>query len=200
MIQLVETIINRIGYTGVALLVFLENVFPPIPSEAVIPFAGFAAKRGELNFVGVVIAGTIGSTLGALPLYYLGRYLSEARIRAFFADYGNYVGIQPNDIDRAHEWLENHGNLAVFICRLIPGLRSVISISAGIVGMNLAPFLLWTTIGTGAWTLLLTAIGFSLGANYAAIQPYMDIIGWIVFLSIAGYLAFRAIRRRAESP
>jgi len=197
MVEFVQDVIDSIGYVGIAVLTIVENIFPPIPSEVVLPFAGFAAKRGDLTLIGVVIAGTVGSVLGALPLYYLGYRLGEERIAELAEKYGNWVGVTPRDIKRANRWFKDHGQLAVFICRMIPGLRSVISIPAGTAKMNLFVFLGWTTIGTALWTAALGAGGYLLGQNYDQIKPVVDAAGWVVF-AIVVLLAIRWLWQRRD--
>ena len=198
MINFVQNVIESIGYVGIGLLVFLENVFPPIPSEVVIPFAGFAAREGDYTLWSVILAGTIGSVAGALPLYYLGYRLSEARVMQLADKYGVWLTVSGDDIQRADAWLRERGQVAVFICRMIPGLRSIISIPAGIAGMPLLPFLLWTALGTGLWTALLAIAGYLLRQGYQQILPYIDRAGWIVFGVL--FIAFGVwVYRRRQS-
>jgi membrane protein DedA with SNARE-associated domain len=198
MINFVQNVIESIGYVGVGLLVFLENVFPPIPSEVVIPFAGFTARQGDYTLWGMILAGTIGSVAGALPLYYLGYYLSEARVMRLADKYGAWLTVSGEDIQRADAWLRERGQVAVFICRLIPGLRSIISIPAGIAEMPLLPFLFWTTLGTGLWTALLAVAGYLLRQGYQQILPYIDRAGWIAFAVL--FIAFGVwVYRRRQS-
>lgn len=199
MVQFVQNVIEAIGYVGVGFLTFVENIFPPIPSEVVIPFAGFAAKRGDLTLWGVIVAGTAGTVLGALPLYYLGHKLGERRIMRFADRYGHWFTVSSDEIRRADEWLRRRGRVAVFICRLIPGLRSLISIPAGVAGMNLPLFLAYTTVGTLLWMALLAWLGYILGSNYSAIQPYMDAVGWVVFVGLALYAAWWVWQRRRQT-
>lgn len=198
MIEFIQQIIEAIGYPGIGLMVFIENIFPPIPSEVVIPFSGFAAKRGDLSLFGVILAGVIGSVLGALPLYYVGKKWGAKGVKQFVNNRGRALGFSPDDIDRAQDWFERHGNAAVFLCRMVPGLRSVISIPAGIAEMNLTLFMVWTILGTTIWTALLALAGYFLGANYSAIQPYIDTIGWIVFIGFALFIGYRLIKTQQE--
>lgn len=198
MIQFVQSLIERIGYIGVALLTAVENIFPPIPSEIVIPFAGFAAKRGEsLTLVGVTLAGTVGSLVGAVVLYYVGYAWGEERIKRFVDRHGAWLGLDGEDIVRADEWFRRYGMWAVLVCRVIPGLRSLISVPAGIARMNLPVFLLWTTLGTLIWTALLAVIGYALGQSYQQIGPVMDAIGWVVFVVLT-VLAVRWVWQRRQ--
>jgi membrane protein DedA with SNARE-associated domain len=192
----IRNLMNSLGYPGVALLMFLENVFPPIPSEFIMPLAGFTTTQGQLNFVGVVIAGTLGSVLGALPLYYLGRLLGEERLKQLADRYGKWLTVSAAEIERADRWFDRHGAKAVFFCRLVPGIRSLISIPAGISGMNLAQFLLYTALGTGLWAGILAYLGRLLGENYEQVNRYL---GPITYVVVGGLLLAAAIwvwRRR----
>jgi len=194
MIELIQNVIESIGYSGIALLVFIENIFPPIPSEIVIPFSGFAAKRGGLTLPGVIFAGTLGAVLGAYPLYYLGRQVGRERLYRLSEKYGKYIGLPPQDLDRAFHWMDTRGQLAVFLCRMVPGLRSVISIPAGVVRQSFWQFTLWTTLGSFIWTFLLSVAGWYLGANYDALAPYIDTVGTAVTVLIFAFMIYRALK------
>lgn len=180
MLDWVKNLMNTLGYPGVAFLMFLENVFPPIPSELIMPLAGFTSTQGELTFIGVVLAGTLGSMLGALPLYYLGRLVGEARLIQWADRYGKWLTVSGNEIRKADEWFDRHGHKAVFFCRLVPGIRSLISIPAGISGMNLVQFLLYTLLGSGIWAAVLALLGRILGENYEAVDRYLGPVAYVV--------------------
>lgn len=197
MIEFVQEFISSIGYIGITVLTIAENIFPPIPSEVVLPFAGFTANQGDLSLPGVIIAGVLGSIIGALPLYYLGYRLGESRVEEFADKHGHWVGVTSDDIERVNDWFRERGQLAVFICRMIPGLRSLISIPAGTARMNILVFMLWTTLGTVIWTTVLTIAGYFLGENYDRIKPIVDIGGWIVF-GVVVLLAIRWLWQRRE--
>src|SRR5688500_6903492 len=132
MTQWVTSAVDSFGAWGVLVLMFLENVFPPIPSELIMPLAGFQASRGSMTFWGVVAAGTAGSVLGALPLYYLGRVVGRERLRQWVERHGHWLALSPKDLDSADGWFARHCGAAVFLCRLVPGVRSLISIPAGL--------------------------------------------------------------------
>ena len=172
------------GYFGIVFLMFIENVFPPIPSEFIMPLAGFMVSQDEFSLVGIIIAGTIGSVLGALPLYYLGAKLGEEKLKKFAERHGRWLTLSPEDIDRADDWFDRHGAAAVLFCRLIPGIRSFISIPAGFNQMNIASFLFYTTVGAGIWTSILASAGYALGSNFRQIEEYLDVIAYIVFGAI----------------
>jgi membrane protein DedA with SNARE-associated domain len=196
MAQWVMDTIYSLGYIGIVLLMFLENVFPPIPSEVIMPLAGFMVTQGRLSFTGIVIAGTLGSVLGALPLYYFGRLIGEERLYQFFDRYGRWLAISRQDTERAKRWFERHGALAVLLCRLVPALRSLISIPAGIARMNVTLFLIYTTIGAMVWTTLLAYLGYFLGTNFRKAGEYLDIITWIVIGTIVLTYIYRVIRQK----
>ena len=186
------------GPFGIAFLMFLENVFPPIPSELIMPLAGFMASQKKLSFLGVVIAGTIGSVLGALPLYGLGRKVGEERLKELTERHGRWLTISCRDVDRAKRWFDRHGGAAVFFCRLIPGIRSLISIPAGIARMNLAAFLAWTVAGSAIWTALLAWLGYYLGGHFKKVEEYLDPAANVVFGAIAVLYVWRVIRHKGE--
>lgn len=187
MLAWVETVMNSLGYAGVVFLMFIENVFPPIPSEVVMPLAGYTAARGELNFIGVVLAGMAGSVLGALPLYYLGYYLGEDRLATWADKHGKWLTLSGDDVRKSGKWFAKYQGAAVFFARLVPGVRSLISVPAGVAKMNLAVFLAYTAVGTGIWALLLAFLGRVLGQNYEQVSVYLGPISKIV---LAGLLAW----------
>ena len=194
----VLSIMAKFGYFGIVFAMFAENVFPPIPSEVIMPAAGFAASRGDFNLILVILAGTLGASLGALPLYYLGRVFDEERLVAFAEKYGKYMLIKSNDITSANDWLDKHGKTAVFFGRMVPGVRSLISIPAGMNNMPLLPFLALTALGSSIWTAVLTLAGYYLGQNYeiieGALAPYSKGFGLLVIVIIIGWL----IKRRRQ--
>ena len=197
MAEWVMDLINRFGYVGVAALMFLENVFPPIPSELVMPFAGMASSRGNsLSFPWVVAAGTAGSVLGAVVLYYLGAKIGADRLRAWADKHGHWLGFDAEDLDKARGWFDKHGGPTVLFCRLIHGVRSIISIPAGVDKMNFASFLLYTTIGSAAWTALLAWAGRLLGSNFDRVERYLDPVTWAVLGGIVLLWAYRVVKKQ----
>lgn len=187
------------GYLGILLLTFVENVFPPIPSEVIMPLAGYMAAQGRLSLFGCILAGMGGSVLGALPLYYLGRKLGEERLKEFADNHGRWLTFSRKDIERAKRWFDRHGSAAMFFCRLIPGVRSFISIPAGIARMKILPFLAYTAAGTGMWAALLVYLGFVLGAEYVQVGEYLDTISWIVFGAVGVLYFVRVIGHKGYS-
>lgn len=195
-------LVADLGYSGIALLMFLENIFPPIPSELIMPLAGFHVSRGVLEFIPTVIAGTVGSVIGQLPLYWLGRHFGAERLERWADRHGKWVGLSANDIQKSVGWFTRHGSTTVFFCRFIPGIRSLISIPAGVARMRMLPFLAYSTLGMALWTLLLTWIGFKLGKNYTSLENYIGPVGTtvvVVVLFLWIYRIFRSRKRVGET-
>jgi len=184
-------LIASTGYFGVVFLMFVENVFPPIPSEFIMPLAGFMAAEDKFSLFGVIVAGTVGSVLGALPLYYLGARLGEERLKHLAGRHGRWLTVSPDDIDRANRWFDRHGAKAVLFCRLVPGIRSLISIPAGINQMNLVSFLSFTTVGASVWTIILAYAGYVLRTNFQQVGEYLDIATYVVFGTIIVFYLWR---------
>lgn len=199
MAEWITNIMTSLGYWGIGLLMFLENLFPPIPSELIMPLAGFTVARGEMNFFLAVLAGTIGTVLGALPWYYLGHFLGTERVRDLADRYGRWLTVTGKDIDRADRWFDRQGIKAVLLGRLIPGVRTLISLPAGISGMNLPVFLVFSTIGTVLWTLLLTAAGYFLGDNYELVDEYLGPLSKVIAVIIVVSFLFWVARRKLRS-
>ena len=196
MLSWITSLMDRMGHVGVLILMFLENVLPPIPSELVMPLAGFTAAQGRLSLWGVILAGTAGSVLGALPLYYLGKVLGQDRLKRFADRHGKWLTLSGDDIDAAMKKFDHHGSAAVFVCRLIPGVRSLISIPAGICGMKLPKFVLYTTAGSAIWTAALAYAGHKLGENYHAVEKYLGPVTYIVIGALALWAIITIIKRR----
>ncbi len=181
----ITSVMTSLGYWGIAALMFLENVFPPIPSELIMPLAGFSAGRGEVTLWGVILAGTVGSVLGQLPLYYLGRAVGGERLERWADRWGRWVMVSSQDIRNAQSWLDHHQGKAVLLCRLVPGVRSLISIPAGVAKMNLGLFLLYSALGMGVWAAALAVAGMALGSQYDQVTRLMGPASWVVWGMIA---------------
>jgi membrane protein DedA with SNARE-associated domain len=195
----VEGVLHGMGYPGVALLMFLENVFPPIPSEVVMPLAGFTSTQGRLALWGVIVAGMVGSVAGALPLYFLGRWLGAERLERWAGAHGHWLLLSRKELERARRWFERHAVATVFFGRLVPGVRSLVSIPAGMYRMPLAPFLLWTAAGTGLWAALLALLGHWLGQQYEAVSRYLGPVTYVVLGAIAlWYLTYAWTHHRKK--
>lgn len=192
----INSIMQTMGYPGIVLLMFLENVFPPIPSELIMPAAGFAASSGGLTLWGAILAGIAGSVLGQLPLYYLGRVVGRRRLKRWADRHGRWLMVSAASIDRADAWFSRHGHAAVFYCRVVPGLRSYISIPAGVAKMNLVSFLAWTTLGTTIWTSLLTTAGYLLGQNYERVSQWLGPVSTVITLGLLVAIIVWVVRRR----
>ena len=190
MFEWITSTIQRSGYAGVTALTFLENLFPPIPSELVIPLAGFVAARGELHILLVILAGSTGSLLGALAWYGLGRKVGERRVRAWVDRHGRWLTLSAHDVDRAQEWFRRHGKAAVFMGRLVPGVRTFVSLPAGFTAMPVVPFVVYSALGTFAWTAALAYVGVVLQANFTIVADYINLASNIL-LGLVGVMLVR---------
>lgn len=181
----IQDLILSLGYVGIAIVMFAENVFPPIPSELVMPFAGWLARDGRLDLVSCLVAGTVGTVAGAVVLYYVGTLVDEPVVRRFVRAYGRYWLLSDADVDRTFAYFQRHGRAVVFFGRMVPIVRSLISVPAGMNRMPMAPFLAYTTAGSLIWTTLLTIAGWILG------ESWDQIIWWVnqyerIFLVVGG--------------
>ena len=191
-----------IGYLAIVLAMFLENIIPPIPSELIMPLGGFYVYQGQLDFAPVVLAGLIGTVIGALPWYGIGRLVNEKRLEQWLEKNGRWIGINPQELARSRKWFNKYGFNLVFWGRLVPGIRTLISVPAGVELMPITPFLIWTSAGSLIWTLFLTITGYYLGDNYQNIErwisPFSSIFKTIIIVSIsiaAVTLIFKTLRK-----
>jgi membrane protein DedA with SNARE-associated domain len=196
MFSWIAQLIERTGYLGVALLMFLENVFPPIPSELIMPMAGFTAARGDLRFIGIVLAGTAGSVAGATLWYYVGTLVTTKRLKAWGEKHGRWLTLKPDDVDKASEWFGKHGGAAVFVGRLVPTVRTLISVPAGIFAMGRRKFILLTLLGSGIWSTALTAAGYLLEDRYEQVGRYLNPVATGVFAVIVLVYLYRLVTWR----
>ena len=171
---------STIAYLTICLAMFLENIIPPIPSEIIMPLGGFFVYQQKLNFYFLVFWGLSGTILGSLPWYYLGRLANEKRLSNFLDKKGKYLGISSDDLTKSKSWFDKYGVSLVFWGRLVPGIRTLISVPAGIELMPLKKFLIWTTFGSLIWVSLLTYAGYLFGENYPIIETYLDQIKFVV--------------------
>lgn len=190
----VQDIIESLGYVGVALLVIVENLFPPIPSEIVLPFAGFVAQRGDASVAVMVIAATIGSVVGALVLYGVSAAIGPERLRRIVERFGRFLGVSPADLRRAEEWFDRRAAVAVFAGRCVPIIRSVVSVPAGFRRMSLVPFVLYTALGSAIWNVALIGAGAVLGDQWERVEAYVGYLQWVVILVAAYFLVRFAVR------
>ncbi|HBE18411.1 MAG TPA: alkaline phosphatase [Cyanobacteria bacterium UBA11149] len=182
-----EWIINTmtsLGYVGIALLMFAENLFPPIPSELIMPLAGFTVAQGNMNFTIAVLAGVVGTVVGAFPWYYAGVFVGEERLKKLADKYGKWITVSGKDIDKANNWFNRYGKKAVFFGRLVPGIRTLISLPAGLNEMALGTFLIYSTLGTTLWVMFLTFLGFILKDSYELVDEYLGPISKFVLLAL----------------
>jgi membrane protein DedA with SNARE-associated domain len=196
-----QDVIEQFGYVGVALLVVAENVFPPIPSEIVLPFAGFVAQRGSESVVIMILAATVGSVGGALIMYWIAAVIGDERLHAFTRKFGKWVQIREVDLTRAEEWFDRHATSAVLFGRCVPLIRSVVSIPAGIRRMKLVPYIAYTFAGSLVWNILLIGAGALLGDNWERVGSYVGVFQWVVIALVIAVIArftFGVYRRRNQ--
>jgi membrane protein DedA with SNARE-associated domain len=172
-IDLFQRLIDTLGYFGVFLLLFIENIFPPLPSELVAPFCGYAAARGELALPGVIVAAVLGSMVGQMPWYIAGWILGRKRIEHLAARHGRWLTVTPHEVDRVFHWFDRFGAASVFFGRMVPAIRAVISLPAGIAHMSLVKFLAYSLAGTTLWMGGLAYAGYRLGRNYEEVEIYI---------------------------
>ncbi|GIK39732.1 MAG: DedA family protein [Chloroflexota bacterium] len=193
-----EQMIITLGYTGIIVAMFLESLFPPIPSELLMPFAGFLASQGHLSFSGIVLAGTAGSLLGALTLYYLGQYVGEPLIRTFIRRYGHYLFMAERDLNRSLDFFERYSESIVFLGRFIPLVRSLISVPAGMNRMPLGRFVFFTALGSGLWNGLMSYIGVILGENWAELLIFVKQYEILVVATLVALILFFVLKRAPQ--
>jgi membrane protein DedA with SNARE-associated domain len=186
-------LIEQSGYAGIAFLMLLENLFPPIPSELIMPMAGYMAGKGQLSLIGVILAGSAGSVLGALFWYYVGRWVGLRRLKRWAGVHGRWLTISPDEVDQAKHWFDRYAGISVFIGRLIPAIRTLISVPAGIGGMNLAAFLAWSTAGTALWTAFLASAGYLLGSRFDQVEAWLNPVSNVVIAALVLIYAYRVI-------
>jgi membrane protein DedA with SNARE-associated domain len=174
-------------------MMFLENVFPPIPSELIMSMAGFTAASGKLDLGLVIVAGTFGSVAGALLWYYAGRLFGMENMRFMVSKFGRLMTISPRDLEKSAAWFERHGNSMVFFGRMLPAVRTLISVPAGICRMKMAPFLFYTTLGSLIWTSLLACMGYYLQGQYALVEEYIGALSKLVIGGIVAVYLYRVI-------
>jgi membrane protein DedA with SNARE-associated domain len=193
----IERIVETFGVFGIAMLMFLENVFPPIPSELIMSLAGYAAARGETSVVLVIIAGTAGSLAGATFWYGLARLVDHEALKRFADRHGRWLTMTRRDIETADDWFDAYGHYAVLFGRLIPTVRTLISIPAGLSEMPLLRFLAFSSVGTAVWTAFLALFGYFAGSRYGALEAWIDPISYAVVALVVVIYLWRVITFRA---
>ena len=196
MLESIINTINSLGYVGIALLMALENIIPPIPSELIMPLAGFSVTQGKMNFFLVAISGTIGSVLGATPWYFLGKYWGLKRTKKIADRYGKWLTLSGEDVGKAKTWFDKRGYFATAIGRLVPGIRTYISLPAGISKMPLIAFFIYSTLGTLVWVSFLTGAGYVFGANYELVGKYLKPVSAIILIGLISYAIYWIMKRK----
>lgn len=203
--EFILSMMNQFGYIGVFLLIAIENIFPPIPSEVILLFGGFMTTYSELNIILIIIFATLGSLLGAIVLYYIGKILNKERLKKIVSGkIGKVLRLKNSDIDKADEWFDTKGNKTVFFCRFIPIVRSLISIPAGMSEMPLGKFFLYTTTGSLIWNTALIVIGSIVGENWQSILNIFDtysniVLVLLVIIFVVGVYLFYHTKNKKKS-
>ncbi len=196
----VVDVVYSFGYVGVALLIALQNVFPPIPSALILPLAGFLVGQGRFSFLPVLAAATSGSVASALVFYALGRWLGEERVRRLVGRFGRFVLVEEADLDRVNGWFERRGGTAVLFGRLVPGVGTFVSLPAGFWRMPLPRFVLYTALGTGVWNGTFIGLGWTLGARWRLVQQYSPVLQYAALaaaiVAVTWFLWHRRRKRR----
>lgn len=188
------SVISFLGYPGVFIMMALESMIFPIPSELVMPFAGFLIAQGKLNFPLVIIFSTFGSLFGSLLSYYIGKYTGDQLV----IKYGKYFFLNKSDLEKTHNWFMREGGKTIFISRLVPVVRHLISIPAGIGKMNIKKFCFYTITGATIWNTFLAYLGFIIGENWKIISKYSEYISvpvFIIMLILGIYFVYRHIKK-----
>lgn len=191
----VTDVVETLGYLGVALLVALESVFPPIPSEVVLPLAGFVAGRGDASVPGMVAAATVGSVLGSWVLYGLSAWIGPVRLHGFVLRWGRFVGVRPADLVRAEDWFDRRAGAAVLLGRCLPFIRSLVSVPAGFRRMPLVRFTLLTAAGSAIWNTALVGAGALLGDRWQEVGDVVGLLQGVLVVAAAAGLAWFVWRR-----
>ena len=201
--EFVISIMNQFGYFGIFFLIFIENIFPPIPSEVVLLFGGFMTTYSKLNLFGMIIFSTLGSTVGAIVLYYIGKILNKERLKKIVSGkIGKVLRLKASDIEKADKWFDTKGNKTVFFCRFIPVVRSLISIPAGMSEMIMSKFLLYTITGSLIWNTVLLFVGSKVGENWKKIEQimsqYSHIILIILIIAFIGFVIYHFSNKKKK--
>lgn len=181
----ITSIMADFGYIGIFLLIMIENLFPPIPSEIILTFGGCMTTVSSLNVVMVIIVATLGSVVGAILLYKVASYFGKERLTHIVLKYGRVLRLKESDIERAESFFLKYGSWAVFLCRMIPLIRSLISIPAGMTKMKMSRFLILTTAGSLLWNTVLIGLGALLGESWGEIVVFMDSFSTVIYSIIA---------------
>lgn len=201
--QFILHIIEQFGYFGVFFLILIENVFPPIPSEVILLISGFFSSYTSLSVFYMILASTLGSFLGAIILYYIGKIFNKERLKKIVnGRLGKILFLKENDIDKADEWFDNKGNKSVFFCRFVPIVRSLISIPAGMSEMPMGKFIIYTICGSMIWNTVLICLGYRLGSNWEHVLTILDkyqMVVIVILVIIFGYVIIKFYRKKRKS-
>lgn len=201
--QFILHIIEQFGYFGVFFLILIENVFPPIPSEVILLISGFFSSYTSLSVFYMILASTLGSFLGAIILYYIGKIFNKERLKKIVnGRLGKILFLKENDIDKADEWFDNKGNKSVFFCRFVPIVRSLISIPAGMSEMPMVKFIIYTICGSMIWNTVLICLGYRLGSNWEYVLTILDkyqMLVIVILVIIFGYVIIKFYRKKRKS-
>lgn len=199
----ITNFMEQFGYLGTFLMILLENVFPPIPSEVILTFGGFMTTNTSMTIIGIVTSATAGSVLGAIILYGIGHLLNVQRLENIVNRWGHILRIKVSDIHKANSWFNRYGYRTIFFCRMIPLVRSLISIPAGMANMKFSLFVLYTTAGTLIWNIVLVCAGAILGESWETILDFMDIYSHIAYtilgLALVIFISLLFLRRRRKA-
>jgi len=199
MTEWITGIVEKLGYWAIALLMLLENVFPPIPSEVIMPLAGYTAADGGLNLALVILSGTLGTVAGAAFWWWLAGKYGERRLKALADRHGRWLTLSADEIDRIDDWFDRHGSWAIPLAHVVPGLRTLISIPAGMFGTRFARFIVLTTSGSAVWNSLLAGAGYLLGKQFSAIDRYLGPAGLGIMAAVLLYYIYRVITFRPST-
>ena len=201
--QFILHIIEQFGYFGVFFLILIENVFPPIPSEVILLISGFFSTYTNLSVLYMIVASTLGSFLGAIILYYIGKIFNKERLKKIVnGRLGKILFLKEKDIDKADEWFDNKGNKSVFFCRFVPIVRSLISIPAGMSEMPMGKFIIYTICGSMIWNTVLICLGYRLGSNWEYVLTILDkyqMLVIVILVIIFGYVIIKFYRKKRKS-
>lgn len=201
--QFILHIIEQFGYFGVFFLILIENVFPPIPSEVILLISGFFSSYTSLSVFYMILASTLGSFLGAIILYYIGKIFNKERLKKIVnGRFGKILFLKEKDIDKADEWFDNKGNKSVFFCRFVPIVRSLISIPAGMSEMPMGKFIIYTICGSMIWNTVLICLGYRLGSNWEYVLTILDkykMVVIVILVIIFGYVIIKFYRKKRKS-
>jgi membrane protein DedA with SNARE-associated domain len=199
MTEWITGIVEKLGYWAIALLMLLENVFPPIPSEVIMPLAGYTAADGGLNLALVIFSGTLGTVAGAAFWWWLAGKYGERRLKALADRHGRWLTLSADEIDRIDDWFDRHGSWAIPLAHVVPGLRTLISIPAGMFGTRFARFIVLTTSGSAVWNSLLAGAGYLLGKQFSAVDRYLGPAGLGIMAAVLLYYIYRVITFRPST-